>query len=279
MEQQMTIQPAATAEQQFALTPVGQMTRQFEMLQRMGRMYEQSTIVPAAYQKNLGNCVIALDMATRMNCNPLMVMQNLYVVNGNPSFSSKFLIATINSSGRFSPLRYEFKGEEGTPEHGCRCVAYELSDKDHKEPLYGDWITIAMADKEGWSKKPGSKWLTMPEQMLRYRAAAFWQRVYAPEISMGLMTAEEQRDIVDVEYQEVKETAATAPAADNAGDIIAAVNACTDKAALDELWGSLSPAQQSATAIRSAVIGRNEKLRQAQQTAAAPETAEAGQKA
>ena len=54
-----------------------------------------------------------------------------------------------------------------------------------------------MAKKEGWFNKSGSKWQTMPEQMLRYRAAAFWQRVYCPEISMGFMTTEEAEDIDD----------------------------------------------------------------------------------
>ena len=176
---------------EFALTPVGQTVKQFEVMQRMAQMYTTSTIVPDRYKGNIGNCVIALDMAMRMGCNPLMCMQNLYIVNGDPSFSSKFLIATINASGRFSPLRYEFKGEEGTPQYGCRCVAYESSDKEHKEPLHGDWITISMADKEGWITKKGSKWQSMPSQMLRYRAAAFWQRAYCPEISMGLLTKEE----------------------------------------------------------------------------------------
>ena len=166
----------------FAMTPVGQTVKQFEIMQRMAKMYTESTIVPDTYKGNIGNCVIALDMAMRMGCNPLMCMQNLYIVHGNPAFSSKFLIATINASGRFSPLRYEFKGVEGTPDYGCRCVAYESGDKEHKEPLHGDWITIAMADKEGWTKKNGSKWQSMPSQMLRYRAAAFWQRVYCPEI-------------------------------------------------------------------------------------------------
>ena len=51
--------------------------------------------------------------------------------------------------------------------------------------------------KEGWTDKSGSKWNTMPGQMLRYRAAAFWQRVYCPEIAMGLMTSEEYEDIDD----------------------------------------------------------------------------------
>lgn len=188
---------------EFAMTPVGQTVKQFEVMQRMAKMYTESTIVPDTYKGNIGNCVIALDMAMRMGCNPLMCMQNLYIVHGNPAFSSKFLIATINASRRFSPLRYEFKGEEGTLEYGCRCIAYESSDKEHKEPLHGDWITIGMADKEGWIKKNGSKWQSMPSQMLRYRAAAFWQRVYCPEISMGLITKEEADDIQDVEYTEI----------------------------------------------------------------------------
>lgn len=206
---QVPIQPGeleliqAKSAAQFALTPIGLQVKQFEVQQRMAKMYATSTIVPKSYQDNLGNCVIAIDMAMRMQANALMVMQNLYVVNGNPSFSSKFLIATINASGRFTPLRYEFKGKEGSDDYACRVYAYEASDTDHKEPLYGDWVSIGMAKKEGWWTKKDrngnetSKWQTMPSQMMRYRAAAFWQRVYCPEISMGLMTKEEMEDIDD----------------------------------------------------------------------------------
>lgn len=179
----------------YDLTPAGQAAKQFEIIQRKAKALTTSTIVPDTYRNNIGNCVIAIEMAERMGTPPLMVMQNLYIVHGNPAWSSKYLIASINASKRFSPLRYEFKGEEGTPQYGCRCYAYEASDKERKEPLYGDWITIDMANKEGWTKKSGSKWLSMPNQMLRYRAAAFWQRVYCPEISMGLLTAEEAEDI------------------------------------------------------------------------------------
>lgn len=196
---------------QFALTPIGQQVKQFETQQRMAQMYSMSTIVPDTYRGNLGNCVIAIDMAMRMNANPLMIMQNLYIVHGNPSFSSKFLIATINASGRYSPLRYEWRGKEGSEERACRVCAYEAWDREHKEPLYGDWVSIKMAKAEGWYEKSGSKWKSMPDQMLRYRAAAFWQRVYCPEISMGLMTAEEYEDIDDqtgLNYQqEIRENA------------------------------------------------------------------------
>lgn len=179
----------------YDLTPAGQAAKQFEIIQRKAKALTTSTIVPETYRNNIGNCIIALEMAERMGTPPLMVMQNLYVVHGNPAWSSKYLIGSINASKRFSPLRYEFRGEEGTSSYGCRCYAYEASDKERAEPLYGDWITMEMANKEGWTKKSGSKWLTMPNQMLRYRAAAFWQRVYCPEISMGLLTAEEAEDI------------------------------------------------------------------------------------
>lgn len=204
VQEQVNIVPVESKE--FLMSPTGQAWKEFELSQRMAKMYASSTIVPQQFAGNIGNCIIGIDMARRMGANPLMVFQNLAVVHGNPSFSSKFLIACINASKKFSPLRYEFKGDEGTDEYGCRCVAYEIHDKEHTDPLYGDWITLGMAKAEGWSTKNGSKWKTMPGQMLRYRAAAFWQRVYCPEISMGLMTTEEADDIQDVAYEEVKQS-------------------------------------------------------------------------
>lgn len=204
---------------EFDLTPIGQQVKQFEATQRIAMMYAMSNFIPDSYKYRngqpleqnvvLANCTIALEMATRMQANPLMVMQNLYIVHGQPAFSSKFLIACINASKRFSPLRYEFKGEEGTDDYACRAIAYEANDTKHKEPLEGDWISIRMAKAEGWTSKKGSKWLTMPTQMLRYRAAAFWQRAYCPEISMGLLTAEEAQDAFAPTYEEVKQPSAT----------------------------------------------------------------------
>jgi hypothetical protein len=51
-----------------------------------------------------------------------------------------------------------------------------------------------LAKAEGWSAKNGSKWKTMPEQMIMYRAAAFWGRVYAPEKMLGMHTGDELED-------------------------------------------------------------------------------------
>jgi hypothetical protein len=64
---------------------------------------------------------------------------------------------------------------------------------------------MKMAKAEGWVSKNGSKWQTMPELMIRYRAAAFFGRLYAPEIMMGMQTMEE---VIDVTHQDVRATAA-----------------------------------------------------------------------
>lgn len=194
--QQPTNLAALRAPQEASMPPVraGFFDLQsFELMQRVSKAFSASDLVPQQYRgaDKIANCMIAMDMAQRMGANPLMVMQNLYIVHGTPSWSSKFLIATINASGRYSSLRYEWKGEPGKPGYGCRAWAVELATG---ERLDGIWVTWEMVNAEGWSKKNGSKWLTMPDQMFVYRAAAFWQRAYAPELGMGLQTVEDVHD-------------------------------------------------------------------------------------
>lgn len=176
---------------------VGMTTLQgFELAQRAAKVLAMSTLVPKEYQGNLPNCIIALNMAQRIGADPLQVMQNLTIVHGRPTWSAQFLIATFNSCGRFSALRYEFFGKPNTDDWGCRAVATE---KSSGERLVGTDVTIAIAKAEGWYTRNGSKWKTMPQQMLMYRAAAWFVRAIAPELSMGLHTAEEIHDVYDAD--------------------------------------------------------------------------------
>lgn len=166
----------------------------FELMQRIAKAFSSSDLVPKQYQNKLPNCMIALDMAQRIGANPLMVMQNLYIVHGTPGWSSKFLIATVNTCGRYSTLRYEWTGTKGQDDYGCRAWAIEKETGERLDGIVVDW---KMVKAEGWSSKSGSKWLTMADQMFIYRAAAFWQRAYAPDLGMGLQTEEELRDVFD----------------------------------------------------------------------------------
>jgi len=221
-------------------------SQSFELMQRAAKMLTHSTLVPVAYRarteikeygkitgyednpSGLSNCVVALNMAQRMGADPLMVMQNLYIVEGRPSWSSQFIIAAINSCGKYSPLRFDLSvatepqevtysaSEWQDPPGGGKakkvtvqkkvtvrhqtCVAWAI-EKETGARLESPTISVQMAIDEGWLTKNGSKWLTMPEVMLRYRSAAFFGKLYAPELLMGLQTAEEAQDIIDLEPQ------------------------------------------------------------------------------
>lgn len=190
---------------------------QFTDAQRMARMLCASNIVPESYrgEGNLGNCVIALEIANRIGASVLAVMQNLYIVNGKPAWSSQFLISCVNASRRFSPLRYEVSKPGEPREIPYKYTVYVNREKTIKEGkikvqdqtckvwaidksgerLEGPTVSIEMAIKEGWFTKEGSKWQTMPDLMIRYRAATFFTRLYAPELTMGINTADEETDM------------------------------------------------------------------------------------
>lgn len=170
----------------------------FDLAQRAATALSKAGLVPAAYKNNIPNCLIALDMAERIGASPMQVMQNLDIINTKPSWSAKFLIATFNMLSDFGRLHFDFVGEEGTDDWGCRASAVEVATGDK---LVGPLITIRIAKEEGWYSKKNkkgkeiSKWQTFPEQMLRYRAAAWFINTTAPECSMGLNTSDELHDV------------------------------------------------------------------------------------
>lgn len=214
---------------------------QFATIQRVAKMFAYSELVPDIYKVNvpqdadekttamaemkaMSNCVIALEIASRIGASPLMVMQNLVIIYGRPSWSAKFLISTVNTCGRFEPLQFRFteKGKLGMVDYvdfeynpatrrkdavkkqfdgrnmmNLECVAYTTK-RGKEQVLESSPVTIEMAIKEGWFTKSGSKWQSMPRQMLMYRAASWWTSVYAPELSMGMRTVEEEQDIIDI---------------------------------------------------------------------------------
>lgn len=175
---------------------------------RIANALSQSTLVPDAYRGNVPNCLIAIELASRIGASVLMVMQSLDIVHGRPSWRAQFLIATVNSSGKFTPIRFRWQGKESSDDWGCRAWA---KDKETGEECVGTLITIKIAKDEQWYDRKGSKWRTIPEQMLMYRAAAFWARIYCPELSLGMQTAEEVIDTVGVPVSMVETPAALTP--------------------------------------------------------------------
>ena len=244
---------------------------QFNTMQRVCKLFANSELVPDMYKvkydqipantdentinaikfknqvaehKAVANCMIAIEIATRIGASPLMVMQNMTPVYGKPSWSSKFLIATVNTCGRFEPLQFRFidKGMCGMVDYtdyvwdnatrskkpvakqfdgkkimNIECVAFTTK-KGSNDVLESSPVSIELAIQEGWYTKNGSKWQTMTKQMLMYRAASFWTSAYAPELSMGMRTVEEQQDIY-VDYQDVTATEVEAEKKENGNKV------------------------------------------------------------
>ena len=175
----------------------------FEDGQRIAKGLCSSDLVPQAYKGNIPNTMIALEMATRIGVSPFMVMQNLDIIQGKPSWRSSFIIAALNSCGRFKPLKFEFVGTDTNADsYGCR--AY--TDDFDGNRITGPMVTWLMVKSEGWLSKSGSKWKTMPELMFQYRAASFFGRLYAPDILNGMQSVEEVKDVlstIDADYEDV----------------------------------------------------------------------------
>lgn len=171
-------------------------SQSFALLQRVGNALAQSDLIPAQFRGNLPNCIIALELAQRIGASPLMVMQNLYVVHGKPAWSSQFLIAAVNQCGRYTSLQYEWTGTEGKDDWTCRAYA---TDKRTTARVQGPAVSLKMAKDQGWYSRKDSKWPSMTELMMVYRAATYFARTNAPELTMGLATADEVHDVIDAE--------------------------------------------------------------------------------
>lgn len=188
--------------------------RAFALSQREAVALSKSELIPKPFQGRTADCLIAINLAKRIKADPLMVLQNLDVIHGRPSFRASFLISCFNSTGEFTRLRYRIEGEG----EQRTCIAF-ANDKETGELYEGPPVSMAMAKAEGWSTKSGSKWKTLPDLMLRYRAAAFFIRTTAPEIAMGLYTSDELSDIQPGRPEHGSSAQAAADALANAKDI------------------------------------------------------------
>ena len=150
-----------------------------------------ANMVPNGYKNQPGNCLIAIDYSHRMNVSPLTVMSMLDIIQGNPGWRGQAAIALVNNCGRFEPIEFE---ETSDGKGNFSCVAFAKEKKTGKI-FYSTKVDNVLAKECGWLDKNGTYWKKIPEQMARYRAAAFFARVYCPEALMGLYTADEQRDI------------------------------------------------------------------------------------
>ena len=192
--QVVEVKSSRVMESNFALGIFGT-SDNFLLATQMAKALSASTVVPKEYQGNYANSLVAIEMSQRLKTSPLMVMQNLNVIQGRPSWSAQFLIAMVNNSGLYDfELQYEEVADKNGKPFSCTCWTERKGRK-----VNGIVVDMEMAKAEGWVDKNGSKWKTMPQVMLRYRAAAFFERMNCPEVGLGIYT---QDEIIDGDFKE-----------------------------------------------------------------------------
>lgn len=159
----------------------------FEHMCRVGKMLALSPLFPqhlrgGSIEQGTANAVLVLNMANRLNEDPLSVAQNIYFVGGRPGWNTTYMIAKANQHGVFrDPIDWDIKGKGDT----LSATAFGfLSGTGKRVQVTCD---MEMAKKEGWTKN--AKYQSIPEQMLRYRSAAFLIRLYCPEVMIGVPSA------------------------------------------------------------------------------------------
>lgn len=165
----------------------------WEMAARLAK----SSLLPDEFKNKPENVVIALGMSQKMQLDPFTVMQNLHIIRGKLSWSGAFCKTLIEQSGQYKDLDLIYVGKENTEERGCYLQAVRIRDG---KIIKGNTVTTKLAKDEGWYSK-NTKWKTMTEQMLGYRAMAFFARLYCPEVLNGVMTSEENYDADDERQQ------------------------------------------------------------------------------
>lgn len=165
-------------------------TARFDHMWRVAQIFSRSTLVPEHFQKQPENCFIAIQMAIRCGVDPMTFLQHSYIVHGRPGIDAQLAISLANNSGVFADrINWRFEGEG----RNRSCTAY-VTDKQTGEVLETT-VTWQMVESEGWNKKAGSKWLTIPDQMFCYRSAMFLLRKFAPDVILGMHSKEELEDM------------------------------------------------------------------------------------
>lgn len=183
----------------------------FEQTQRVAIMLSKSQMIPEKYQNKPQDCFVAIEMAARAGLSPLAVLQNVDVVKGKPRWSGQACMAIINSCGRFRDAHPEYTGAKGTENRACFIRATRVLDR---AVVDGTEVSMKMAAAEGWMSNP--KWKNMPEQMLFYRAAAFFARIYCPSELLGAIVEGEPEDIEASRQRNVVQRASITDALDAA---------------------------------------------------------------
>lgn len=158
---------------------------------KIAEKLSKSSIIPKEFQGKPENILLCMGMSEKMGLDLITVVNNLQMVMGHQEWKGSFIPVLIEKTGKYTELEFNFVGKETDDTFGCYLEATRTRDGKR---IKGTTITIAMAKQEGWYSR-NSKWKTMPQQLLIYRASTFFARAYCAAALNGISTEGETNDI------------------------------------------------------------------------------------
>lgn len=151
----------------------------FNHLWRVAKAFSMSGMVPAHFQNKPESCMVALMYAEQLGEHPMVMFQEVTVINGRPGTSARFAIARANKSGLLQgPISWQSKGADNNLQVTASATLRETGE------VITATVTMKEATADGWTRNP--KYKSIPEQMLRWRAATRLISLYMPEVLFGL---------------------------------------------------------------------------------------------
>lgn len=159
-------------------------TSAFDHLWRVAKAFSLSGMVPAHFQGKPESCMVALMYAEQLGEHPMVLFQELTVINGRPGMSARYAIARANKSGLLAgPITWTEAGDGEALAVTASATLRETGE------VISATVTMAEAVADGWTRNP--KYKSIPGQMLRWRSATRLINLYIPETLFGLGVREE----------------------------------------------------------------------------------------
>jgi hypothetical protein len=170
-------------------------TNRFEHIWRIAKVFSETSMVPSVFQKKPADCMVAIQMAMRCGIDPMMFLQNSYVISGKPSIETKLAIAMLLKSGRIrGTITYAFSGQGKSLACTASCVTADTGE------LIEHTLTWDTVERNKWHES--AFWKKDPELMIQYRSAMRLIRSHFPDVLLGCYSKDELEDI-DSEQQTV----------------------------------------------------------------------------
>jgi len=199
----------------------------FAQIEKLANLMATGKSTIPAHLKSVGDCMAVTMQALQWKMNPWSVAQKTFLVNGVLGYEAQLVAAVINSSGSISSrFAFEYYGpweniigkfniKTGDKGKEYRVPGWKLEEekgigikvsatlKGESEPRVLD-LLLAQA-----RTRNSTLWADDPKQQIAYLAQKKWARLYAPDVILGVYSADELQDnssIKDIEGEVISET-------------------------------------------------------------------------